>query len=132
MYINAGSKWLLPFAYDIVFVGRSLINIKENLIKMDKETIKIGLKINENNFLKMNNFKCLGTIIKDKNKITEVVNARIQSGKILRWNQIARGARILMYKSILKPRIFYLFSKYTVYQTNPKLDRTKHKRYKYN
>lgn len=105
MYTNDGPKLLLAFADDIDVMARSVLKVKEQFIKIEKETLKMGLAINETktkymyvsrqaqrdrigqnvtigdfNFERVNSFKYLGAVITADNDITEEVKARIQSG----------------------------------------------------
>lgn len=105
MYTQRGPQLILAFADDIDIVGTSTIKVKEQFTRLEKESQKMGLKINEEktkymhiarqagrdrvgqnvtmgefNFERVNSFKYLGAILTSENDTSEEIKARIQSG----------------------------------------------------
>lgn len=105
VFSNSGPNLLLAFADDIDLVSKTTIKTKELFGKIEKETGRVGLRINEDktkymynsrrqgrdrlgqnvtidtyNFERVSEFKYLGTVITADNSMDKEMKARIQSG----------------------------------------------------
>ena len=105
VFTKQGPQMILAFADDIDAIGKNTVGIKESFLKIEKESQRVGLKINEEktkymhvarnplrdrvrqnvtmdtyNFESVQKFKYLGAFITSNNDMTEEIKARIQSG----------------------------------------------------
>lgn len=144
-----GTLWnrslqLLAYADDIDIIGRSERAVKEAFQALEISARDMGLTINEDKtkfmeiptstgnyppfcvndhiFERVSDFKYLGTVINDQNKLKAEINNRIKSAnkcffglkKQLRSRLISRRTKVRLYKTLILPVLLYASETWTL------------------
>ena len=130
IFTNQGPEMLLAYADDIDTVGGSTVKTKEMFVKIEKETRKVGLTINEDktkymhvsrgprgdrirqnitmdtyNFECVSQFQYLGAVITSDNDVSSEIKMRIQKG----------NRCFFAMRDLFKSRLLSKYSKIRIY-----------------
>lgn len=135
---------LLAFADDIGIIARTPRALEEAFISLEKEALKMGLKINENktkympctktahrsthlkigghSFEVVDSFTYLGSEINNRNDVTAEIRKRITAAnrcfyglrKFLRSNVIKRKTKLLLFKGLIRSVLTYACETWTL------------------